>query len=867
MSETLHSDEFCRIDNTDKTPVVINNGTCPDTGARLYDLHERRELLYNDEDILQKLTGCNRRRPEDSSPPHPTWLNLTEATTTPKRPNGIKGSTKLIRRVKCKCMKKMRPSKCSCPKCTTAHDAVQVLKKRRPEWRRAAEDERKRQYIERKSAEGLDNATIAQNLHNDPSIYQCQACNGACLKGSEYYDGPSSVSNLINTILCDKVHVPEMDLKIFDKNFVDTGRTDQYRIHSEKCCYGTHVGLVGRETVRKCGWDAKFADMPEQTHSETDEYTGEVTEHKMHVCPDEFNFKGKVIWSDFITVTRGSANEEGDDAEYGASEGVKTQREWLPVSGSVPEFFVHLRSVIEVFQYHQYETKLSHRSKKKEEQCFLYLPAISPEECPEEYKNVVREEVDFSSVLHASRAHDLTCHTPEQHQCEIHIATGNPKICTVDSIKAAHPRTARALEKKGIHRFLRAQNVVIYAFSKAKPSAAYDAVANEVILSVLKEGKLPDNCKCEAFIDKKRVPGGDRSSHPPLPDDPDGLSDVVSLEPLFEHVRRWRRWRDGCRGQYQGRNAFLAWQRMTAKHGFPFEDCRNPADHGKSRSDGQGHVAGANIANSFDDNYGDGTQNLVRHLAKKYPRPIRGQRAGPSGLYSPTHYLYIYIPEGAVEEMEKVVAADEGYDGSSKDHYYWSKENNRLHRRMRVCPCDPCLKLDFVNCLLKPGAREAGTTPLGSDVVVKPKRPEPEARVTRGVVKPLADFAPSLSAGQNVILRVHRSDRANNPDEPYFLARVLEKAKFLEVPGTYCAARFYKNDWIVKIRWYSLDSIECNGDRVYKLWGREGQYINCNSIVRNIPENKPVKLQRSGQKYTLSSDLDEYICRYGDINH
>ena len=34
----------------------------------------------------------------------------------------------------------------------------------------------------------------------------------------------------------------------------------------------------------------------------------------------------------------------------------------------------------------------------------------------------------------------------------------------------------------------------------------------------MKNGKLPDDSKCEAFLDGKRVPGGDRTGVPDLPE-------------------------------------------------------------------------------------------------------------------------------------------------------------------------------------------------------------------------------------------------------------------------------------------------------------------------------------------------------------
>ena len=64
----------------------------------------------------------------------------------------------------------------------------------------------------------------------------------------------------------------------------------------------------------------------------------------------------------------------------------------------------------------------------------------------------------------------------------------------------------------------------------------------------MKNGKLPDDSKCEAFLDGKRVPGGDRNGVPDLPEGK--LVEYDNLRPLKADVRRWRRSRDGCAGQY-----------------------------------------------------------------------------------------------------------------------------------------------------------------------------------------------------------------------------------------------------------------------------------------------------------------------------
>ena len=60
---------------------------------------------------------------------------------------------------------------------------------------------------------------------------------------------------------------------------------------------------------------------------------------------------------------------------------------------------------------------------------------------------------------------------------------------------------------------------------------------------------------------------------------------------------------------------------MKSHHDMEFEDRRKVTMHGKDIADGDGSVVSGMVKKSFDDDYGEGTRNLVRHLATKYPRP------------------------------------------------------------------------------------------------------------------------------------------------------------------------------------------------------------------------------------------------------
>ena len=111
--------------------------------------------------------------------------------------------------------------------------------------------------------------------------------------------------------------------------------------------------------------------------------------------------------------------------------------------------------------------------------------------------------------------------------------------------------------------------------------------------------------QCEAFLDGKRLPGGDQSDFPELPEGK--LSEWESDQPLYPQVQRWRRSRDGCAAQYQGKGAFRGWQTMQARHGIVCEDRRKVTMHGKDVADGDGAAVSGKVRKSFNDDYGSGS--------------------------------------------------------------------------------------------------------------------------------------------------------------------------------------------------------------------------------------------------------------------
>ena len=322
--------------------------------------------------------------------------------------------------------------------------------------------------------------------------------------------------------------VKPLEIPKLDRNFCHViGEADTFESEPQICCYGNHVGFesaAGGTTkpYRKCGWNGMFRGMlmREWEGDKDDPKTKQKIIHNINACPDDIDRDGKVIWMKFQKVARTPAKTGDKDEDYGQGDGVKFQTEWLPVEGTPREFFIHLRACIDRYFPHKYEVRLSERVDYNAQQAFMIDPVIR-EDCPEEYKDVVSEVCDFSTDIQGKRAKDTTCSFPEMHKLEIHHLTYNPHFVSVDEIEKAgdcHKRAAATLRKQGVTKVLRNKNVVVYAFSKAKASAAYNQTVTSNIISIVKYGKLPDDSKCEAFMGGSRIPGGDRTGFPELPE-------------------------------------------------------------------------------------------------------------------------------------------------------------------------------------------------------------------------------------------------------------------------------------------------------------------------------------------------------------
>ena len=169
---------------------------------------------------------------------------------------------------------------------------------------------RKSELIDTLRSQGMTDSEIKVYLDDNKELLQCQKCNGQCHPKKIWQTFSTSTSTCMMALLCDEVPVPALDLAELDINLRVNGKTDEFKIHQEQCCYGVHCRLARRasggtlQEVPVCGWDAVFSDMP--LHERTEKYpsTGEEIMHHIRACPDKYCRKGSVTWMDFIKVCR-----------------------------------------------------------------------------------------------------------------------------------------------------------------------------------------------------------------------------------------------------------------------------------------------------------------------------------------------------------------------------------------------------------------------------------------------------------------------------------------------------------------------------------------------------------------------------------
>ena len=87
-----------------------------------------------------------------------------------------------------------------------------------------------------KRGSGMDYEGIFDLIENNPALHQCQLFNGDCWYGSMYPKFSATMSACIDELLCPKVYITKISLKVYGNNYKDTGKIDECMLYLDKCC-------------------------------------------------------------------------------------------------------------------------------------------------------------------------------------------------------------------------------------------------------------------------------------------------------------------------------------------------------------------------------------------------------------------------------------------------------------------------------------------------------------------------------------------------------------------------------------------------------------------------------------------------------
>ena len=394
-----------------------------------------------------------------------------------------------------------------------------------------------------------------------------------------------------------------------------------------------------------------------------------------------------------------------------------------------------------------------------------------------------------------------------------------------------------------------------FAFSKRKGDCVFDQTAQDDLLHILKTGRVKKGCKAEWFWQGQRLIGSCT-----IRDLSGCLKEAANAVPLHPELLRLIDKRDRCAGQYQGKNAFYSNQEAEARTGVAVVDLSQTSCHGKCVADAVNNVPTGHLRQAAKDGtpVGVGTRGLVLFLASKMTSPAS---AKSNRWLSFDHYLVAYYPEDAFKP--ELYTAKEGYEGSSLDHFYTNTGLHRLGVRNLRCICPPCItdkRLYSDQCTLANWCGKIRHYNLHPETAstVQPRVAQRRDTMT------LEEFSKTLDARgkpcERVVVCIVHEDDSNPLDEPFYLARVVSKARGLAHDCLVGGNEYSEGHLIVNIKWYTFVS-NTRGDRLYRLQtgGAKGTPYSVGSIVRNV--NGIQFKSYSKGVYTLGRDTVNRINR------
>lgn len=416
---------------------------------------------------------------------------------------------------------------------------------------------------------------------------------------------------------------------------------------------------------------------------------------------------------------------------------------------------------------------------------------------------------------------------------------------------------ARNKKNRSILSVVRQKVFGIFAFSKRKGDATFDQTVVMDLVHVMKTGKLKSGSRCEWFYKGERILGS--STLNPLISDK--LKEAATAVPLHKELLRIVDKRDRCTGQFQGANAFYSIQEFKNRTQTNVVDLSQTSCHGKGHSDGASNIPTGHLRAAAKENQpvAPGTRGLVLFLADKMRKTPSAKK---DSWMCFDDYLVAYYPEEAFDSAP--FQAQSGYKGSSSDHFYTNSGLHRIATRHLRCMCP--------SCIAAPGLYSESCNLTDWCGKVKHYNLEPADTTSREDhvrpttnVQTLEEFAATLgphgSPCERVVACVVHEDDANELDEPFYLARVVSKARKLDTDCLVGGNEYKKGDLVVRIRWY-LHIGDTRGDRVYRLQPgcKKGVVYSVKSIVQGLSGIKFKSYDRG--KYILGRESTQRLTSF-----
>ena len=458
---------------------------------------------------------------------------------------------------------------------------------------------------------------------------------------------------------------------------------------------------------------------------------------------------------------------------------------------------------------------------------------------------------DFASCIDHDKKFNKTCAYPERSHEWVGIYQCSPYVHRYTD----EQRKARRKCNRGVKSEVRQKVYAIFAFSKRKGDCTYDQSVQKDLVHVMTKGCVPAGSQCEWFWRGERLKGSCTTR--PLTAK---LRDSSRCCPLHPDLRRLVDKRDRCTAQFQGCNAFFSNQEFEIRNKIKLTDLSQTSCHGKGYADGASNVPTGHLRQAAKDNepVAAGTRGLTLFLADKMRRPASPKT---SAWMSIDEYLIAYYPEASFDDTPYL--AKKGYDGSSRDHFYSNSGLHRLGVRHLRCMCTACLsdvRLFSSSCTLKEwcGTMRHYNLEAGTALVTERVRPRRE-------VFTLEEFAETLnttgSPCERVVACMVHADDNNELDEPFYLARVVSKARRIDKDCLVGGNEYKCGDLVVNIKWYCYVETT-RGDRVYRLQpgSSRGVVYSVKSIIKHLTGIRFKSFENG--RYVMSRDSVKTITNY-----